>query len=227
MWYTCCLHLGPNTISKMCMCRPLREADLQPSVLLWTVVQRFLTGFRPCSFPSHHWRRLMAHIPPPRPQVLSLISSDTCKWYGGDLTHTERQPDLPAECQLLAISVLSSVARALKTGQFLASEAAGLTQHIRRRLRWKRPLHVHVWGGWGACFPKEPSGPGHGPHPDTGPAGPGNSCSTWKKQKEREGGRDVGMHGWGGRRERERDIAIRQREGHHGLTEPGGILTAD
>lgn len=67
----------------------------------------------------------------------------------GDLTHTERQPDLPAECQLLAISVLSSVARALKAGQFLASEAAGLTQHIRRRLRWKRPLHVYTFEGVG------------------------------------------------------------------------------
>lgn len=90
MWYICCLHLGPNTISKMCMCRPLREADLQPSVLLWTVVQRFLTGFRPCSFPLHHWRRLMAHIPPSLPtDALSYILwHPQMEWQG--TSHTQK-----------------------------------------------------------------------------------------------------------------------------------------
>ena len=41
-----------------------------------------------------------------------------------------------------------------------------------------------------------------------------------KDQREREGGRDR-------RDERERGIAIRQLEGHHDLTEPERILTAD
>lgn len=81
-----------------------------------------------------------AHSPLPAHRCPLLYPLTPANGMAGDLTHTERQPDLP--CQLLAISVLSSVARALKAGQFLASEAAGLT--LRRRLRWKRPLHVHI-----------------------------------------------------------------------------------
>lgn len=61
----------------------------------------------------------------------------------GDFKHTEKQLDLPAECLLLVISVVSYVAHALKADQLLPSEVAGLTQHISNYLRWNPVLDSH------------------------------------------------------------------------------------
>lgn len=123
-----------------------------------------------------------AHIAT-HPQARSLLFSPTpTNRMAGDFKHSEKHFDLWAECLLLVISVLSYLAHAPQADQFLPSEVARLTQHTRKHLKWK-PVPTGTCGGgvlWGACIPKEPSGPWHGLCGNIGLAGPENSSSRWR-----------------------------------------------
>lgn len=129
----------------------------------------------PCSFPHMPLEAVHCAHTPTRPQARSLLFPLTpTNRTAGDFKHTEKQLDLPAECLLLGISVLSWVAPTLQADQFLPSEVAGLTQHITKHWRWKpAPPCTHQGGrALGACFPEELSGPGRALQPSIGLAGP-------------------------------------------------------
>lgn len=168
----------------------------------------FSSDSGPCSFPHMPLEPVQCAHTPARPQARSLLFPLTpTNRMAGDFKHTEKQLDLLAERLLLVISVLSSVAHALQADQFLPSEVAGLTQHIRKHLRWKSaPTCAHR----GGCALGEPSGPRHGPYSSIGLGGPGNS-SLMLKEQEKEGGTEGGRGA-----ERKKEGIERERERENG-----------
>lgn len=109
------------------------------------------------------------------PQTLSLLFPlPPTNRMAGDFKHTEKHFDLWAQCLLLVVSVLSYMAHVLQADQFLPSEVAALTQHIRKALEMETSPYSYLWRGCAsrACIPKEPSGPQHGLHTNIGLAGP-------------------------------------------------------
>lgn len=130
------------------ICDPLREADLQAYLILWMVARRFPIPFQPTQPPHQPLETAhCAHTPTRRrARSLSLPLTPTNRT-AGDFKHTEKQLDLLAECPLLVISVLSSVAHGLWADQLLPSEAAGLTQRGRKHLRSRpAPASTHRGG---------------------------------------------------------------------------------
>lgn len=149
----------------------------QTCFTLWMVVQRFLTRFQPIQLPPHATggSSLCTHTYSPI-GMLSFISSDTYKQNSRRL-QTHRKAAWPVGW--VPVGYFSSgLCGSCPASWSVSSFWYGRTDSAHRKhLRWKPVPYRNSWRGWAfdACISKEPSGSGHGLHPNTGLVGPGNS----------------------------------------------------
>lgn len=169
--------------------------------------------------PSHHWGQLVVHIPPAHGHTLFYFFWHLqIEWQG---LQTHRKAAWPAGWVPVVGYFSPELCGSCPESWSVSSFWSGQTDSAPSEgiLGWKRPLHAFIDGVCRCLLPQWTTGPGHGLYPNIDLPVPGNFSSVWKiRGRKREEGRG-GM--------RERGIAIRQQEGHHDLTEPERILTAD